>query len=176
MTVRIRSATLADLATLAALGARTFSDTFGHLYPQDDLQVFLAEHHSEAAYAWMLTDPAYALWIAEGGDQAIGYAQAGPARLPHPEVHVGDGELDRLYVLDHAHNSGIGSALLVEALRWLERDGPRTLWLSVWSENHRAQRLYARQGFEYFAEYAFRVGRQRDREFIFRRKPGVSGR
>ena len=34
------------------------------------------------------------------------------------------------------------------ALGWLERDGPRTLWIGVWSENYGAQRFYARHGFE----------------------------
>jgi len=61
--------------------------------------------------------------------------------------------------------------LFAEALAWLERDGPRTLWISVWSENHGAQRFYARHGFGLAGEYEFPVGRQRDREFMFRRLP-----
>ncbi len=65
-------------------------------------------------------------------------------------------------------NQGI-DALLAEALAWLERDGPRALWISVWSENHGAQRFYARHGFLKVGEYEFPVGRVRDREFILRR-------
>ena len=52
---------------------------------------------------------------------------------------------------------------------WLLDRGPRTLWVGVWSENLGAQRFYARYGFALAGEYAFPVGRVRDREFIFRR-------
>jgi ribosomal protein S18 acetylase RimI-like enzyme len=173
----IRRATPADIATLASLGARTFIDTFGHLYRAEDLRTFLDGSHSEAAYARVLADPAYALWIAEDEPapeqghpvRAIGYAQAGRCGLPHPDVRPEDGELKRLYVLADAQNSGIGAKLFAQALSWLERDGPRTIWLSVWSENHGAQRFYARHGFEFVGEYEFAVGAQRDREFLFRR-------
>lgn len=169
----IRRAGPADAATLADLGARTFTEAFGHLYRPEDLQAFLDRSHSTGAYARMLADPRHALWIAARADgTAIGYAQAGPCGLPHPEVGPGDGELKRLYVLAGQRNGGVGSRLFAEAMRWLERDGPRTLWVSVWSENHGAQRFYARHGFGFVAEYAFVVGQQRDREFMFRRLPG----
>lgn len=171
----IRRATPDDAATLAALGAQTFVETFGHLYAAADLQAFLHDSHSQAAYARALADPAYALWLAERTDdddavRAIGYAQAGPCGLPHADVRPGDGELKRLYLLAGQQGGGIGGQLLDQALRWLERDGPRTLWISVWSENHGAQRFYARHGFVFVGEYEFPVGEQRDREFMFRRR------
>lgn len=165
----IRRATPQDAATLAALGARTFVDTFGHLYKAEDLQAFLRDSHSQAAYAETLADPAYALWIAEADGAAIGYAQAGPCGLPHADVAPGDGELKRLYLLPSAQGGGIGARLFEQALAWLERDGPRTLWISVWSENLGAQRFYGRYGFDFVAEYEFPVGAQRDREFMYRR-------
>lgn len=171
MSVAIRRATPADAAALASLGAQTFIEAFGHLYRPDDLRAFLEQRHSEAAYARVLADPDHALWLAERGGRAIGYAQAGPCGLPHPEAKPEHGELKRLYVLAGERNSGTGGKLFAEALRWLERDGPRTLWISVWSENHGAQRFYARHGFGFAGEYAFMVGAQRDREFMYRRGP-----
>jgi ribosomal protein S18 acetylase RimI-like enzyme len=168
----IRRATAEDAATLADLGRVTFIDAFGHLYTPEDLAAFIEESHSVAAYSRVLANPDYALWLAERDGAAIGYAQAGPCGLPHEEVQPGDGELKRLYLLRSAQHSGIGVALLEQALAWLERDGPRTLWLSVWSENLGAQKFYARHGFEHVGEYAFIVGEQRDREFIWRRKMG----
>ena len=84
-------------------------------------------------------------------DGLIGYVTACPAHLPHPDVAPGDGR---------------GTLLLRTALEWLERDGPRTLWIGVWSENYGAQRFYARHGFEIVGEYSFMVGDHADREFI----------
>lgn len=170
----IRRALSSDAPALAALGAATFIESFGQLYVPRDLQAFLDESHTIEAYARALANPEYALWIAERGSpdgtlRAIGYAQAGPCGLPHEDVKPGDGELKRLYLLRSEQNGGVGAALLEQSLAWLERDGPRTLWISVWSENHGAQRFYGRQGFEFAGEYEFIVGEQRDREFIYRR-------
>ena len=170
----IRRATTEDAAALAELGTATFIESFGQLYVPRDLQAFLEESHSVEAYAKVLANPHYALWIAIREGRAIGYAQAGPCGLPHADAKPGDGELKRLYLLKSEQNGGVGRALFDKALAWLERDGPRTLWISVWSENLGAQRFYGRYGFEYAGEYAFIVGEQRDREFMYRRLPRAS--
>jgi len=168
--MQIRRAVPADAAALAALGARTFVEAFGHLYSPADLQAFLDESHAQERYDALLANPDYALWLAlDEHGTAFGYALAGPSGLPHPDVKPGDGELKRLYLRADSQGGGTGTALFEQALAWLERDGPRTIWISVWSENYGAQRFYARYGFEKAGEYEFIVGQQRDHEFIFRR-------
>ena len=170
MSATIRRAVPADAAVLAELGAATFVETFGHLYTPEDLRAFLEESHSVPAYAGVLADPTYALWLAEDeAGRAIGYAQAGPCGLPHADVRPGDGELKRLYVRAGTQNAGTGRALMDAAMAWLLRDGPRTLWISVWSENFGAQRFYGRHGFEQVGAYGFRVGETVDHELILRR-------
>ena len=176
MAATIRRAVPADAEMLSELGTSTFVETFGHLYSREDLQAFLEQSHSRAAYAKVLANADYALWLAErpardGMLHAIGYAQAGPCGLPHADVRPGDGELKRLYLRADAQNGGTGRALMDAAMAWMLHDGPRTLWISVWSENTGAQRFYARYGFEFAGEYQFPVGAQRDREFMFRRLP-----
>ena len=120
----------------------------------------------------------------EAGDEApassasqapIGYVTACPAHLPHPDVAPGDGEIQRLYILQGYQGGGRGTALLTTALDWLERDGPRTLWIGVWSENYGAQRFYARHGFEIVGDYSFMVGDHADYELITRRLPRALG-
>lgn len=166
----IRRATVEDADTLSRIGRRTFADTFGHLYPPEDLQAFLDDSHAPDSYARYARDPAFALWLLEdsAGD-ARGYALAGPCGLPHADVGPEHGELKRLYLLPELQNAGWGGKLFRTTLDWLQCDGPRTLWISVWSENHGAQRFYARHGFEKVGEYEFPVGRVRDREFMLRR-------
>ena len=171
----IRRATPADAVALRALTQRTFADTFGHLYPPNDLAEFFATVYALDAFQDLLRDPAQAAWFLELDGTPIGHALAGPCTLPHPEVRPGDGELKRLYLVKDAHNGGHGTRLLRTALDWLLRDGPRTLWLGVWSENVGAQRFYARHGFEHVGEYIFEVGKCRDREFILRR-PATTAR
>ena len=89
-------------------------------------------------------------------------------RIPVPSAVFGDA---RAQARSLAWYPAVGLLLgaLLASLAWLLRDGPRTLWLSVWSENPGAQRFYARYGFAFAGEYAFIVGAQRDREFMYRR-------
>ena len=101
----------------------------------------------------------------------IGYVTACPAHLPHPDVSPGDGEIQRLYILQGHQGGGRGTLLLETALEWLERDRPRTLWIGVWSENYGARRFYARHGFEIVGDYSFMVGDHADHELITRRLP-----
>ena len=165
----IRRAGPPDAQALVAIGRATFAETFGHLYPPDHLAAFLAEAHGLARARADLADAAKAVWLVEAGGEVVGYAVAGPCHLPHPEATPACGELERLYLLASHQGGGAGGRLLAEALAWLEKDGPRRLWIGVWSENHGAQRLYARHGFAQVGTYEFVVGATRDREFILRR-------
>lgn len=169
MSLAIRRATVADAETLSRIATRTFTETFGHLYPDEDLQAFLRDSYAVDKQAVILAHPDYAVWLLEQDGEAVGHAAAGPCGLPHPQANADDGELKRLYVLPEAQNGGWGGRLFQVALDWLERDGPRTLWIGVWSQNFGAQRFYARHGFEKAGEYEFPVGRVRDREFMLRR-------
>lgn len=164
----IRRATADDAALLCALAERTFVETFGHLYPPEDLAGYLATAYPVALQRQQLQSGDYAAWLLEVQGEAVGFAFAGPCGLPHPEATAADGELKRLYVLRAHQGGGRGSQLFDAALHWLQSPG-RTLWIGVWSENFGAQRFYARHGFDKAGEYEFPVGNTRDKEFILRR-------
>jgi len=169
MSIVIRRAVPGDAETLSRIAVRTFTETFGHMYPDEDLQDFLHSNYAVAECLRLLDNQAHAVWLLEDDGEAVGHALAGPCSLPHPDATPEDGELKRLYVLSKARNGGWGGRLFEKALAWLERNGPRTIWISVWSQNLGAQRFYARWGFSKAGEYEFPVGRVRDHEFIFRR-------
>lgn len=175
MPLSIRRATVADAGPLSVLASRTFVETFGHLYPKEDLEFFLDDAYAPEKQAVILAHPDYAVWLLEDDGVAVGHAAAGPCGLPHADVKSGDGELKRLYVLASHQGGGWGGRMFDEAERWLLRDGPRTLWIGVWSENFGAQRFYARHGFEQVGTYRFPVGKVRDLEFILRRPAGAAG-
>jgi ribosomal protein S18 acetylase RimI-like enzyme len=166
----IRRAVPADAEALAEIGARTFTETFAHLYPPEDLAAFLAASYGIEKTRADLANPSKAAWIVETPEgEVVGHALAGPCKLPHPDVTPDCGELDRFYLLKSHQNGGTGGRLWREILAWLEAPGPRDLWIGVWSENLGAQRFYARHGFEKVGEYGFEVGGTVDREFILKR-------
>src|SRR5688500_2017832 len=165
----IRRATAADAETLSALGTLTFRETFAHLYPAEDLKVFLADAYGLERTRADLADPAKASWLVEAGGEAIGYALAGPCGLPHDAVTPACGELKRIYFRKDRQGGGLGKVLFAQVMDWLQSDGPRDVWIGVWSENHGALRFYERHGFAKAGEYGFKVGQTTDREFILRR-------
>lgn len=165
----IRRAGSADAEALSAIGAQTFTETFGHLYPPQDLSEFLAEAYGLERTRADLADARKASWIVEADGVPIGYALAGPCGLPHDEVSALCGELKRIYFLKSWQGSGLGGRLFAETMDWLAASGFRVLWIGVWSENHGAQRFYARHGFAKVGEYGFKVGGTVDHEFILRR-------
>lgn len=168
MSTTIRRAKLGDEAILAELGARTFTETFGHIYKPEDLAAFLDKSHSTAAYRAGLEDPQMAFWLAALDGVDFAYAAAGPCTLPVDDMPESAGELGRLYVAQGYQGGGTGIALLEEVLAWLEANFEH-LYLSVFSENTGAQRLYQRYGFSKIKEYKYMVGNHADHEFLYAR-------
>ena len=66
----IRRANVDDAEVLSALGARTFSETFRHLYDPEDLNAFMADVYSVEKTGRDLADPRRALWLVEEGGEA----------------------------------------------------------------------------------------------------------
>jgi len=169
MTTTLRPGVPEDAAALAALGAITFTETFGHLYAPADLSAFLAEKRTTEAYAPLLQDPDIHVTVAsDAGGALVGYVLAGACKLPVPEPEPAAGEVRELYLLASHQGHGLGTRLLETALAWLASIGRAPLYVGVWSENYGAQRLYGRYGFRKVGEYDFPVGKQMDREFILK--------
>lgn len=172
--IQVRRATADDAQAVGDLSCRVMTETFvgefGIAYVPAELETFLAAKHGPAAMARALADPTIAIWVCEVDGVLAGYALCGNMTLPHPDALPGDGELHRLYVDKAFHGHGAAKALMDEAVAWMA--GRRAQWLGVWSGNVRAQKFYARYGFEKAGEYDYVVGSTVDHEFIFRRRLG----
>lgn len=164
--ITYRDASLADAGLMARLGPETFIETFGHLYTPENLAAFLL-NHSEANWQSELSDPRFAIRLAEAGSAAIGFAKIGPPSLPF-EVKGPTAELRQLYLLGPWQGKGVAPALMAWVLAEARRRGAETLYLSVFIDNIRAQRFYARYGFEAVGRYAFMVGSHADEDIIMR--------
>jgi ribosomal protein S18 acetylase RimI-like enzyme len=166
MTVTYRDATTADSATLADIGARTFTATFGHLYSPTNLAIFLENHTPERWAAAIGGDSSVRL--AKVDSVAVGYARIGPLTFA-VDTHDRAGlQLYQLYVDPPWHGAGVASALLEWAVTAARARGAVDLWLSVFVDNPRARRFYARAGFVEVMPYTFMVGDHADEDIICR--------
>jgi ribosomal protein S18 acetylase RimI-like enzyme len=165
--IHFRDARVEDAAELAALFRETFTETFGHLYRADDLAAFLGEHTPEH-WAEQLRDPQFAVRIAERDGMAVGLAKLGPVKLPVDDK-ANALELRQLYVAAEVRGSGIAAELMEWLVREARERGAAALYLSVYTDNERAQRFYRRYGFVSVGPCVFMVGSQPDEDVIMRR-------
>ncbi|PZQ58518.1 MAG: GNAT family N-acetyltransferase [Sphingomonas taxi] len=163
----LRRATVEDAANLAAVARATFTETFGTLYSAADLATFL-EQHTPGDWAREIADPAFAVLVVELGHIAVGYVKLGPPRLPFTPA-TGAIELRQFYLLEPWQGAGVGPRMMEWALAEARERGMASIYLSVFTDNHRARRFYRKYGFEDVGRYAFMVGDHEDEDIVMRR-------
>ncbi|MES1156323.1 MAG: GNAT family N-acetyltransferase [Alphaproteobacteria bacterium] len=166
--ITYRDAEAADARALTTFTRDTFVETFGHLYPPEDLASFLAEKHDADIVRAEIAGGEARWRLACDGDEIVGYSKLGGAFDLPVERERGAIELHRLYVHARVKGAGVAQALMDEVLSWARAQGAPALYLSVWENNFRAQAFYKSYGFGHVGEHGFMVGRTRDRDFIWR--------
>lgn len=164
--IHFRDARPDDAPALARLGARSFFETFGHLYDPADLALFL-QNHAVAEWAGQLADSAYSIRVGEADGQLAAYAKLGPPSLPFAPRGAST-ELRQFYVLKPWQGDGTARDLMQWVLDEARRRGAEHLYLSVFTDNHRARRFYARYGFVEEGPYKFMVGNHADEDIVMR--------
>lgn len=156
-----------ELSTFA-VGA--FVATFGHIYAPLDLAAFLAEWNTPALLEAQLGDPAFAFALMRTGDTIAGFAKLGPIDFALPDGQPADGatELHQLYLAENAKGTGIADTLMRWAIDEARARDNAILYLSVFTENPRAQAFYRRFGFVDIGRNPFRVGNHIDEDRIWR--------
>jgi diamine N-acetyltransferase len=162
-----RDARPGDGAALGAMAQQGFLETFAHLYRSIDIQPFLTDMYGPNGLPAQISDPAYAIHIALDGERIAGFAKLGPCALPAPASPEAC-ELKQLYVLQPWQGAGIAATLMDWAIATARTKGAAEMVLSVFNENVRAQRFYARYGFAAIGAAPFRVGDQLDDDRIWR--------
>lgn len=169
MSFALRRATEADAQAVSDLFHLSFTATFGHIYPPEDLAGFLAGCPPERFRAEVLS-PDYAVFLGVDPSGALlGYCTLGPQDLG-PELKP-EGRwwvLRQLYLDESAKGTGLAQALMQAATDEARRRDYQELYLTVWVENHRARRFYDAHGFEEVGGYAFVVGTTVDDDRILR--------
>lgn len=162
----VRRATVVDAALVADLGARTFADTFAADNRPEDIAAHLAAAFGLPQQTAELADPDYLTLIAEVDGIAVGFAQVRRKTPPACVTGPAPIELHRFYVERAWHGRGVGAPLMAASLDAVRAMGGRTVWLSVWERNPRAQAFYVKQGFSQAGTADFWVGPDRQTDHI----------
>ncbi|WP_374970166.1 GNAT family N-acetyltransferase [Terrabacter sp. BE26] len=162
-TATVRAASAEDAETLAAVAAVTFGLACPPSMTRERVKAFVAEVLSPARFAGYLADPERHLLLAEGEGKALGYVMLVSGEPGDADVRSAirlrpTVELSKIYVLPEAHGTGAAALLMARGLDWAAGTGAAGVWLGVNQQNERAQRFYAKSGFERVGTKRFLVG------------------
>jgi len=183
--VVVREARSSDAASIASIGAATFEASFGHSMPKEHLDDYLSTTYTEATFLKELSNPSDQFFIAElplddsSQSTPIGFIQVRkgstepciPKDIPGIEIY-------RIYVSKDHLGAGAGKVLMERGIQWAEdqlakqrgsSEEKALIWLGVWEENLKAQRFYARFGFEQVGTHDFVIGDTTQTDWIMRK-------
>jgi diamine N-acetyltransferase len=170
MEVTIRLAKPQEMAALRELAIETYLETFEGTATAEDTDLLLKSAYNENRLLEELYEQGSVLYHAFVGDRLVAFLRM----RENQEVahHLGKNtfELQRLYVQRDFHGKKVADQLMEIACQEAINRKVDWLWLGVWERNFRAQRFYARWGFERFSEHTFWVGNDPQIDWLFRKR------
>lgn len=168
--ITIRNARSGDVDQVIQLGSHVFNLSFGHSLEPQDLQAYLDEAYTQDAIADEIADPKKDLLVATipatpredldaSREKVVGFVlltrgSSDPC-IDNLESKI---ELQRLYVHADHQGSGIGKLLTKRVEEMAREERYEHMWLGVWEENFKAQKVYEKLGYKRVGEHGFKMG------------------
>ena len=163
--MKIRIATPADAATLAALSLKTFVDTFAPHNRAEDMDAYTSIAFGEEKQRRELETEGVITLLGEEDAETIAYSQ-----LRHtPGAPHGDVEIARFYVDQPHHGRGIAQMLMDAVEQNARALGGARIWLGVWEHNLRAIAFYRKRGFVQCGAQPFLLGSDLQTDWVMNR-------
>ncbi|CZS98914.1 uncharacterized protein RAG0_07466 [Rhynchosporium agropyri] len=156
----IREANPKDIEAIASLGSRVFTASFGYSLSTRDLEAYLQSAYSIAAIISDLSNTNIDTIVAtDSQDHVVGFSQLTRGTTePCLEGMEKTVELQRLYVSEDCHGAGIGRKLANRVEELAREQGFVTMWLGVWEDNLKAQKVYEKLGYVKIGHHDFVMG------------------
>lgn len=165
----IRIAKPADAVLVAALAERTFREAFSAQNPPDEMDRHCRAHFGEAIQKDEIAAADRLTLLAESRGRPAGFAQLRWTEPPGCVDGSAPGEIQRFYLLQEFHGTGVAATLMAACLAALRKRGSGVAWLGVWEENPRAIAFYRKQGFAEVGRKVFMVGTDPQRDLVMAR-------
>ena len=172
----VRPAAPPDAELLAEVAAVTFPLACPPSTTHEAIAEFVATRLSPEAFTGYLADPQRVLLVDDPGDGGplSGYTMLVLGEPADSDVaaaiHIRPtAELSKIYVREGQHGRGSAGALLLRSLETAGARGAAGMWLGTNEENLRAQRFYAKHGFERVGRKRFKLGDRYEDDFVFER-------
>ncbi|GAB5555311.1 MAG: N-acetyltransferase [Saprospiraceae bacterium] len=159
--IEIKRASLLDAGAIAMLGTRTFQETFGHLFSdQNDLLDYCKKTFSIDKIANGITKESNIFWLAFYQGTPVGYAKLKLCSTSPFIALENICQLQKIYVLKAYLSKKIGHQLQNQLLEKAKEMNFEKIWLSVLKENKRAVQFYEKHGFQEIGVHTFSIGKE----------------
>jgi ribosomal protein S18 acetylase RimI-like enzyme len=156
--IRYRPGRPEDSRVLSELVSGVFTRTYGWSLSPEDLQTFLAESYAEPKLAADLQNPLMTFLVATKDDVAVGFAQlTRDSSDPCLDEFENKIELQRLYIHEDFQGMGIGKQLMLKAEEIAKDMGKKYMWLGVWENAEKPQKVYQKAGYIKKGEHGFKI-------------------
>jgi diamine N-acetyltransferase len=167
----IRPATADDAELLALVAAETFPLACPPHTTAEAIADFIAANLSVDSFRGYLADPERELFVALEEDEPAGYTMLVYGEPTDADVAAAvsvrpTAELSKVYVRQAFHGTGLSRELVERSVQAARERGAISLWLGVNQENERANRFYAKSGFERVGTKRFLVGDRYEDDFV----------
>jgi ribosomal protein S18 acetylase RimI-like enzyme len=166
LAVLLRECTLADVQALQKISCETFTDTFGDVNSQENLEKYLANAYSIRQLKRELSDPESAFFFIYQEDQLAGYLKVNFGDNQTEEYGTDKLEIQRIYIRKAFKHLGLGTHLMHKAFEVANQLHKHHIWLGVWENNVAAQKFYRKLGFNQIGDHVFTLGDNRQRDII----------
>lgn len=153
--IHIQKADLSDVNIIAAIGKKTFLETYLINTPKEAVESFVATAFELDRLTTELQHDNILFYLVYFNNIVVGYAKI---ELNMPNEHIKETsitKLDRLYVLREFHGKDIGVKLFQHLIKCTKEEKQAGIWLYVWIENARAIRFYKKNNFKKVGTYDF---------------------
>ncbi len=171
MPIQVSTATAADSAEVAAVAARTFPLACPPSSTPEDIAAFIAANLSTNNFDEYIRE--HRVLVARE-NVIVGYSMLVNGVVEDPDVQRAVTlrpamQLSKMYVLPEFHQAGVAGALMTASLADAAAHGAIGVWLGVNQENERAQRFYAKHGFNRSGTKTFQVGKRLENDYVMQR-------
>jgi diamine N-acetyltransferase len=156
--ITIRRAAPADAGLVSVLGGVTFYEAYFEQDSPPGLAEYILESFEVNKIRAEIENPRATFFIVYLDGHAVGYAKMRTDSQVDCVPEADAIEIQRIYLVERTFGKGIGAVLLNHCLDFAREQGFSTVWLGVWEENVRAQRFYAKFGFERVGTITFPYG------------------
>ena len=165
----IRPATPADAPQISTLIGTVWSAQNTLVVPPEDIAAHLSGALGVPTLTSELQDPRYTWLVGVADDGILGIVMLTKGTTQSSLTVEHQVELQRVYLTETAHGSGLAGELVLAAQEVARAQGYRGMWLGVYEDNDRAKRFYRKMGFGKVGEKEFWAGKTLRKDWVMQK-------